>query len=123
MNNNFLKSIQQINDLEELCYRLQEIVEVFTESMFHQMPSKNSELIKKAIKYITMNFGRQITLEEVASYVHLSPSYFSNIFKQSTGSTFKEFLNMIRIEESKRLLSNTDYSIIDIAVATGFESS
>ena len=28
---------------------------------------------------------------------------------------------MVRVEESKRLLSNTDYSLIDIAVATGFE--
>lgn len=29
---------------------------------------------------------------------------------------------MIRVEESKRLLSNTDYSLIDIAIATGFEN-
>lgn len=122
MNNNFLKSIQQVDDLEDLCYRLQEIVEEFTEAMFHQIPSKNNEVIKKAIKYITKNFSRQITLEEVSSVVHLSPSYFSSLFKECTGSTFKEYLNMIRVEESKRLLSNTDYSIIDIAIATGFES-
>lgn len=29
---------------------------------------------------------------------------------------------MIRVEESKRLLSNTDYSLIDIAIAAGFEN-
>ena len=43
------------------------------------------------------------------------------LFKKSTGSSFKEYLNMVRIEESKRLLSNTDFSIIDIAIAVGFE--
>ncbi|HHT94229.1 MAG TPA: AraC family transcriptional regulator [Clostridiaceae bacterium] len=122
MNNYFLRTIQQINNLEDLCYRLQEVVIEFTEAMFHQIPSKNSEVIKNAIKYITKNFSRQITLEEVASVVHLSSSYFSTLFKECTGSTFKEYLNMIRVEESKRLLSNTDYSIIDIAIATGFES-
>lgn len=122
INNNFLKSLQQVKDLEELCYKLQEVVEEFTESMFFRIPSNNSEIIKKAIKYIAMNFNKQITLDEIASYVHLSSAYFSNFFKKNTGSTFKEYLNMIRIEESKILLSNAEYSIIDIAVATGFDS-
>lgn len=121
INNIFLKLIPQIDDFENLCYKLQEIVEVFTESMFNYIPTKNSELIKKAISYIATNFFKSITLEDVANFVHLNSSYFSTKFKQSTGSSFKEYLNLVRIEESKRLLANTDYSVIDIAVATGFE--
>ena len=62
-----------------------------------------------------------MTLESVAAHVHLNPSYFSTMFRQATGSTFKEYLSMVRVEESKRLLANTDYSLIDIAVATGFQ--
>lgn len=121
INNQFLMSIQQIGDLDSLCYKLQEIVEEFTESMFNYIPSKNYELMKKAMLYISNNFSNDLTLEEVATYVHLNPAYFSSIFKQSSGSSFKEYLNMVRVEESKRLLANTDYSIIDIAIATGFE--
>lgn len=121
INNQFLKSLQQINDLDSLCYKLQETVEVFTESMFNYIPSKNYELMKKAMLFISNNFSDNITLEDVANHVHLNPAYFSSLFKQSAGSSFKEYLNMVRIEESKRLLANTDYSIIDIAIATGFE--
>ena len=62
-----------------------------------------------------------VTLEETAGHVGLNPAYFSTLFKQSCGSSFKEYLNMIRIEESKRLLANTDYPILDIAVSVGFE--
>ena len=120
INNMFLKSAQQINSLEELCYKLQELVEVFTESMFNYTPTKNNEIIKKAMSYISDNFASNITLDDVARHVHLNPAYFSSIFKQSCGSSFKEYLNMVRIEESKRLLANTDYSVVDIAVATGF---
>lgn len=120
INNMFLKSAQQINSLEELCYKLQELVEVFTESMFNYTPTKNNEIIKKAMSYISDNFASNITLDDVARHVHLNPAYFSTIFKQSCGSSFKEYLNMVRIEESKRLLANTDYSVVDIAVATGF---
>ncbi|WP_252979975.1 helix-turn-helix transcriptional regulator [Eisenbergiella tayi] len=73
------------------------------------------------MNYISTNFNHSITLEEVADAVHLHPAYFSSIFKQCSGSSFKEYLNMVRVEESKRLLSNTEYSIIDIAVACGFD--
>ena len=53
--------------------------------------------------------------------MELNPSYFSTLFKQSCGSSFKEYLNSIRIEESKKLLAATDRSILDIALSIGFE--
>ena len=121
VNNQFLMSLQNITDLDDLCYKLQETIDVFTDCMFNYIPSKGNEITKKAIRYISQNFSRNLTLDEVADHVHLNPAYFSTLFKQSTGSSFKEYLNMVRIEESKRLLSNTDYSIIDISLATGFE--
>lgn len=121
LNNHFLMTLQQITSMDMLCYRLQEIVETFSKSMFHHSPSKNSETIKKAMKYISTHFHTNILLEDAANHVHLHPSYFSTLFKQSTGSSFKEYVNLVRIEESKRLLANTDFSIIDIAIAVGFE--
>lgn len=120
INNLFLKSTQRIDSLEELCYKLQKLVDVFIESMFNYTPTKNNEIIKKAMSYISDNFSSNITLDDVARHVHLNPAYFSTIFKQSCGSSFKEYLNMVRVEESKRLLANTDYSVVDIAIATGF---
>ena len=71
--------------------------------------------------YISEKFNTPLTLEDVSAYVHLHPSYFSTVFKNSTGLSFKEYLNKVRIEESKILLLNTDFSIIDIAIAVGFE--
>ena len=121
INNSFLNTIQEINSLESLCFRLQESVDVFAECMFSRLPTKNYALIRSAIEYICANFNADISLEDVAETVHLNATYFSTLFKQSTGSSFKEYLNMIRVEESKRLLANTNYSIIDIAIATGFE--
>lgn len=121
INNQFLMELQNIKTLDDLCYKLQETIDVFTECMFNYIPSKSNEITKKAIRYISQNFAHSLTLEEVAGHVHLNPAYFSTLFKQSTGSAFKEYLNMVRVEESKRLLANTDNSIIDIALATGFE--
>ncbi len=122
INNQLLTVIPTINNIDTLCYKLQEALDTFTDCMFEHIPGKNSEPIKKAIHHISKHFAEPITLDDVANLVHLNPAYFSTIFKQSTGSGFKEYLNMVRVEESKRLLSNTDYSLIDIAVATGFEN-
>lgn len=121
LNNQFLKNLQQITTLDSLCHKLQEIVETFSESMFNYIPSKNNDIIKKAMLYMSEKFNTPLSLEEVAAHVHLHPSYFSTMFKNVTGSSFKEYLNKIRIEESKLLLLNTDFSIIDIAIAVGFE--
>ena len=121
VNNQLLTVIPTINNMDDLCYKLQEAIDAFTDCMFEHVPTKNSEVIKKAVQYISKNYANNLTLELVANQVHLNPTYFSTLFKQSTGSSFKEYLNMVRVEESKRLLSNTDYSLIDIAVATGFE--
>ena len=121
VNNQLLTVIPTINNMDDLCYKLQEAIDAFTDCMFEHVPTKNSDVIKKAIQYISKNYANNLSLELVANQVHLNPTYFSTLFKQSTGSSFKEYLNMVRIEESKRLLSNTDYALIDIAIATGFE--
>lgn len=121
LNNHFLKNLQEIQNLDDLCYKLQEVLDAFTANMFDYIPAKNHEIIKKAIQYISRHFTENLTLEEVAGHVHLNAAYFSSMFKQSTGSSFKEYLNMVRVEESKRLLANTDYTIVDIAIAAGFE--
>lgn len=121
LNNAFLNNLQQVQDMDTICYKLQEIVVTFADSIFNYVPSKNSEIIKDAMLYISNNFQTDITLTDVAKHVHLHPTYFSTLFKQSIGFSFKEYISIVRIEESKRLLLNTDFSIIDIAVATGFE--
>ncbi|MCR5627593.1 MAG: PocR ligand-binding domain-containing protein [Lachnospiraceae bacterium] len=121
INNRFLMDLSTINNMDNLCLKIQEIVVTFDEAMFHQIPGKNGEIIRHAFSYISDNYSKRLTLEEVAEVVHLNPSYFSTLFKKSSGSSFREYLNMVRIEASKHLLESTSYSLIDIAIAVGFE--
>lgn len=118
----FSQKMDEIDNDQELCYRLQGLVESFMRSMFPQYEKMNSDAIQNAIAYIGQNYSANITLDKVSRHVYLSPAYFSSIFKQATGKSFKEYLTGIRIEETKRLLSTTDYTILDIAVSCGFDN-
>lgn len=75
----------------------------------------------QACGYIARNYAGQLTLQTVADYVHLNASYFSAIFSDNYGITFKDYLNQTRIEKAKQLLTTSNYSIIEIAVSTGYE--
>ena len=62
----------------------------------------------------------QVGLEEVAEYVSYSPAYFSHIFRDETGTTFRQYLNALRVEKGKQLLLSTDLTVTEISSLTGF---
>lgn len=121
LNTQFIKKIAACTSYESLCFILQEIVETFADNILSHGNIKNREIMKKAVNFISQHYTETLTLDEVAGHVHLNPAYFSTMFKKEVGLSFKEYLNHVRIEESKRLLTNSNFSIIDIAIAVGFE--
>lgn len=84
--------------------------------------STAQKVIQKANAYIEENYSRDISLNEIAEYVHLSPSYFSRLYKQVTKGNLVDFINSVRIFHAKRLLVNSSHDIDDIAFAVGFNT-
>ena len=62
------------------------------------------------------------SLDELAQAFYLNKSYLSRIFKKATGYTVTEYINIYRIQESQKLLEDTDMSIADVAQAVGYEN-
>lgn len=83
-----------------------------------------SDSILKAKLYIDQHYDDPtLNLTVVASAVNLNPSYFSNLFSHKMGTTFTEYLNGIRIEKAKVLLSSSSMSTFEIAFAVGYSNS
>ena len=61
-----------------------------------------------------------LSLNSICSYLNISTSYFSTIFKEMTGETFIESLTRIRMEKAKELLENTTLKNYEIAEKVGF---
>ena len=71
-------------------------------------------------KYIFNNYDSNITLQEIAKKEFLSPHYLSHEIKNATGNSFTDLVNQTRVEESVKLLLDSDLSISDISDEVGF---
>ncbi|GGA28842.1 response regulator transcription factor [Paenibacillus physcomitrellae] len=79
------------------------------------------DLMAEAKSYIEQNIAKEITLEEVANLVGLTPNYFSLYFKKTTGTTFINYRMKKRIELAEQLLALPHYRIVDVAHEIGYE--
>lgn len=119
LNSQYLSLLYREQNLDDLCMLMQEVLEGFMSAMFSEQ-DKGNPYIRKALRYMSDNYSQRLELAQVAAYVQLSPSYFSTLFHQTVGVSFREQLCRIRVEESKRLLLKKEYSLADIAVSMGF---
>lgn len=76
--------------------------------------------LRQVTEYITEYSAQNLSLIAMAEIVHMSPFYFSRLFKQSTGATPHQYLLRYRTERAKQLLKITDLSIAAIADRVGF---
>ncbi|MCK9862180.1 response regulator [Paenibacillus sp. ATY16] len=78
------------------------------------------EPVEEAKVYIEKHLNRELSLEEVAEKLGLSPSYFSQLFKHMTGETFVQYRTKRRMEKAKLLLSIPHHKITDVSAEVGF---
>jgi two-component system response regulator YesN len=74
----------------------------------------------EAKAFLDRNLYRDLSVEETASHVGLSTSYFSLLFKQTFGETFIEYVTRQRMERAKAMLSDTPKSVAQIAKEVGY---
>ncbi|CAG7595606.1 HTH-type transcriptional activator RhaR [Paenibacillus solanacearum] len=79
--------------------------------------------IERSCQYITEHFREEITLSEMAELSHFSVSHFSSLFKKHTGSSLVSYVNGLRVEEAKKLLLSSAFSVAEIAGIVGFSTT
>ena len=120
-NNQYIKSIQETNNIEELTDILYQIVDDIAGQILSFQGIHHSSALKKAEHFILENFARKISLEEIAKASGFSAPYFSTIFKEEMGENLSSYLNRLRVEKAGYMLTDTNFSLSKIARACGFE--
>ncbi|OGS21242.1 MAG: hypothetical protein A2252_06115 [Elusimicrobia bacterium RIFOXYA2_FULL_39_19] len=84
--------------------------------------SRNIELSIKAKKYIEENFTKEISVNDIAEKLYLSPSRFAHIFKDVAGFSPISYLLKIKMNYAKKLLKTTTSTITEVSEKSGFKN-
>ncbi|MDK2808939.1 MAG: two-component system, response regulator YesN [Clostridiales bacterium] len=79
-----------------------------------------SDAVNSAIRYMEEHYMEEISLEEIARYIGISPQHFSKLFKEETGSNYIDWLTNLRLDIAKRLLSEGDISVKEVCYRVGY---
>ena len=78
--------------------------------------------VQQAMDYIAEHLCAPLRVGEIARAVNIAPAYLQRVFKQTMDVTLVEYVNRQRVEQARQLLMFTDDAVVDVAVATGFNS-
>ena len=80
----------------------------------------NFSYAKRVLEYIGENYKNEISLNDMADLVGLSPAYFSKYFKNITGTSFTHYLNGIRLDYAIKDMLARNSSVTEAALENGF---
>ena len=88
------------------------------ETSFHSGELSRPRL-RRVSEYVRTHLGEDLTVEDMAAVINISPHHFSRLFRATTGETPYQFVMRQRLEEAERLLLETDAPIAEIAERVG----
>jgi AraC-like DNA-binding protein len=78
--------------------------------------------IERVAAYITQNYTDPLTLADIGAHVGLHPNYTAQLFQKAFGITINAYIIEYRLSHAQRLLITTDTKVVDVALASGFNT-
>lgn len=115
-------------------FRLAELAEIFPQICreigvlvagrvaLHPAGLARSEAVRKAFVFMEAHFTEPMGLAETAKAAHVSAPHLARLFRQETGRTVVEYLQLLRVTHAKELLTTGDQTTLDVALDSGFAS-
>lgn len=78
--------------------------------------------VLRVIDEMHINLGQELTIDHMARTAMFSKFHFTRVFRDVTGTSPGRFLSALRLQEAKRLLLETQFSVADISSQVGYSS-
>lgn len=89
--------------------------------MVNETESTSLRRFDEVIHFIKSHYTSSLTVQDLADYFFLSASHFQRQFKKTTGISFTQYLQNVRIQKCSELLKSTDIPIYQIANQVGYQ--
>lgn len=123
LNYEYVQELAKIEDLEEICIWIVKVLDTFLDIVYETRDDKRFKVVQEAMEYIKNHYKENLTLDDLADVLYISPYYLSHLFREQLGYTFVDFLTRVRVEKAKKLLAESNLSIIRIAEEVGYSDS
>lgn len=127
--NLFLKLISHYDneEISSFLYAQAVLVELFARFIkniptdnLHLYPSLSIKKVNDILQYVRSNLHMNFTIEQLAKMANFHPNYFIRFFKKHMGSSPINYINRMKMEKAKNLLTAKEMNVTEIAYATGF---
>ncbi len=99
------------------------MIEEFAEAVRQARRERYSPSISKVVSYISLHLSQEMTREDLAKLIHVTPSYLSHQFKAETSLTLSAYIAKKRCEKAAELLRGTSLTVQDISAHVGYLDS
>ena len=110
----------EIEDIEELAEKGNSCIAELFAGGVEEVPEGISSAVKKALEFIREHYEEPISLQDAADAAEVNPAYLSYLFKQEMEIGFSNYVQELRIDCAKKLLSGTNCKVKDVALRSGF---
>lgn len=84
---------------------------------------KPTVFYQKVLLYVKEHHTEDLTSEDICRHFSCSRSYLSHQFKKNCDMSIREYINQLRIEDAKTLLTNSKLNVTEISIVVGFNDS
>ncbi|MED0971555.1 helix-turn-helix domain-containing protein [Bacillus paramycoides] len=110
----YIQTIEQLNNMYAVNRLIEEALCTFADRVKEYNIRKYSNTISKCLNHISKNIYDEISLNELADQLGITPTYLSKLFRIEVGIPLSEYIQRERVEEAKKLLTLTTYRLSDI---------
>jgi AraC-like DNA-binding protein len=113
-------AITHISSVTELVALYRSLVVDVRDAVKSPTLARQARGTRRAVAFMREHSGEPLTLSQVARAAGFAPDYFSRLFSRTEGTTFERYLQKLRVEKAKHMLTETDLAIEGVSRLSGF---
>ncbi|WP_139991497.1 helix-turn-helix domain-containing protein [Paenibacillus paridis] len=114
LHDSFIQQLEELNRLDELRNLARDVLYTFAEKVKQAKNEQHSKKITACKEYIYKHIYEDISHNDIANWVGLSPKYLSTLFRKEVGVSVNEYVQQTKIDEIKKLLAYSNTPISEI---------